>query len=100
MDQIERNKVITAFKKKEVSTLVATDVAGNYILTLNSIILLINFIASSRVMKHYTLAELRYASFRILFKFKRIIDIAFFDDVRKYRTSISQNYANNSRFFH
>lgn len=30
MDQIERNKVITAFKKKEVSTLVATDVAGNY----------------------------------------------------------------------
>lgn len=41
-------------------------------------ILLINFIASSRVMKHYTLAELRYASFRILFKFKRIIDIAFF----------------------
>lgn len=32
MDQIERNKVITAFKKKEVSTLVATDVAGNYIL--------------------------------------------------------------------
>lgn len=44
MDQIERNKVITAFKKKEVSTLVATDVAGNYTLTLNSIILLINFI--------------------------------------------------------
>lgn len=29
MDQIERNKVITAFKKKDVSTLVATDVAGN-----------------------------------------------------------------------
>lgn len=28
MDQIERNKVITAFKKKEVSTLVATDVAA------------------------------------------------------------------------
>lgn len=28
MDQIERNKVITAFKKKEVSILVATDVAG------------------------------------------------------------------------
>ncbi|XP_011701673.1 PREDICTED: ATP-dependent RNA helicase DDX42 [Wasmannia auropunctata] len=28
MDQIERNKVITAFKKKDVSTLVATDVAA------------------------------------------------------------------------
>ena len=28
MDQIERNKVITAFKKREVSILVATDVAG------------------------------------------------------------------------
>ncbi|XP_058794608.1 ATP-dependent RNA helicase DDX42 [Phymastichus coffea] len=28
MDQIERNKVITAFKKKEVSILVATDVAA------------------------------------------------------------------------
>ena len=28
MDQIERNKVITAFKKQEVSILVATDVAG------------------------------------------------------------------------
>jgi ATP-dependent RNA helicase DDX42 len=28
MDQIERNKVITAFKKKTVSILVATDVAG------------------------------------------------------------------------
>jgi len=32
MDQIERNKVITAFKKKDVSTLVATDVAGNQII--------------------------------------------------------------------
>lgn len=31
MDQIERNKVITAFKKKDVSTLVATDVAGTWI---------------------------------------------------------------------
>lgn len=29
MDQIERNKVITQFKKNEVSILVATDVAGN-----------------------------------------------------------------------
>ncbi|XP_077256778.1 ATP-dependent RNA helicase DDX42 [Temnothorax americanus] len=28
MDQVERNKVITAFKKKDVSTLVATDVAA------------------------------------------------------------------------
>jgi superfamily II DNA/RNA helicase len=28
MDQFERNKVITSFKKKEVSILVATDVAG------------------------------------------------------------------------
>lgn len=28
MDQVERNKVITAFKRKEVSTLVATDVAA------------------------------------------------------------------------
>ena len=28
MDQIERNKVITRFKKKEVPILVATDVAG------------------------------------------------------------------------
>lgn len=28
MDQVERNKVITAFKKKEVSILVATDVAA------------------------------------------------------------------------
>lgn len=28
MDQIERNKVITAFKKQTVSILVATDVAG------------------------------------------------------------------------
>lgn len=31
MDQIERNKVITQFKRKEVSILVATDVAGNKI---------------------------------------------------------------------
>lgn len=29
LDQIERNKVITQFKKKIVSILVATDVAGN-----------------------------------------------------------------------
>lgn len=28
MDQLERNKVITSFKKKLVSILVATDVAG------------------------------------------------------------------------
>lgn len=28
MDQIERNKVITSFKKKEISIMVATDVAG------------------------------------------------------------------------
>lgn len=35
MDQIERNKVITAFKKKDVSTLVATDVAGNLIFVLS-----------------------------------------------------------------
>jgi ATP-dependent RNA helicase DDX42 len=28
MDQSERNKVITAFKRKEVNILVATDVAG------------------------------------------------------------------------
>jgi ATP-dependent RNA helicase DDX42 len=28
MDQTERNKVITQFKKKEVNILVATDVAG------------------------------------------------------------------------
>lgn len=28
MDQIERNKVITQFKRKEVSVLVATDVAA------------------------------------------------------------------------
>ena len=28
MDQFERNKVITSFKKKEVPILVATDVAG------------------------------------------------------------------------
>ena len=31
MDQIERNKVITQFKKKEVNILVATDVAGTFI---------------------------------------------------------------------
>ena len=30
MDQTERNKVITAFKKKEMPILVATDVAGKY----------------------------------------------------------------------
>lgn len=30
MDQIERNKVITQFKKNEVSILVATDVAGKF----------------------------------------------------------------------
>jgi len=29
MDQTERNKVISAFRKKECSILVATDVAGN-----------------------------------------------------------------------
>lgn len=28
MDQVERNKVITAFKKRESNLLVATDVAG------------------------------------------------------------------------
>jgi excinuclease UvrABC helicase subunit UvrB len=31
MDQSERNKVITAFKRKEVNILVATDVAGKHI---------------------------------------------------------------------
>lgn len=30
MDQFERNKVITSFKKKAVPILVATDVAGNH----------------------------------------------------------------------
>lgn len=30
MDQSERNKVITAFKRKEVNILVATDVAGKH----------------------------------------------------------------------
>lgn len=35
MDQIERNKVITAFKKKEVDILVATDVAGEIHLSLS-----------------------------------------------------------------
>ena len=30
MDQLERNKVITQFKKKEVNILVATDVAGTF----------------------------------------------------------------------
>lgn len=29
MDQIDRNQVIGAFRKKEVNILVATDVAGN-----------------------------------------------------------------------
>jgi len=29
MSQIERNEVITSFKKKEMPVLVATDVAGN-----------------------------------------------------------------------
>jgi ATP-dependent RNA helicase DDX42 len=32
MDQVERNKVITQFKKQEVNVLVATDVAGKYML--------------------------------------------------------------------
>ena len=31
MDQIERNKVITAFKRREVNILVATDVAGKFL---------------------------------------------------------------------
>lgn len=30
MDQSERNKVITKFKKQEVNILIATDVAGKY----------------------------------------------------------------------
>lgn len=30
MDQSERNKVITQFKRKEVNILVATDVAGEW----------------------------------------------------------------------
>ena len=30
MDQTERNQVISAFKKKEMPILVATDVAGDY----------------------------------------------------------------------
>ena len=30
MSQMERNEVITSFKKKEMPILVATDVAGNY----------------------------------------------------------------------
>lgn len=32
MDQAERNKVITKFKKQEVNIMVATDVAGKYII--------------------------------------------------------------------
>lgn len=31
MDQAERNKVITQFKKQEVNIMVATDVAGKFI---------------------------------------------------------------------
>lgn len=34
MEQAERNKVITQFKKKEISILVATDVAGTVYLYL------------------------------------------------------------------
>lgn len=31
MDQAERNKVITKFKKQEVNIMVATDVAGKFV---------------------------------------------------------------------
>lgn len=55
-------------------------------------ILLINFIASSRVMKHYTLAELRYASFRISFKFNRVIDRAWLTIFEKYRSARYSNF--------
>lgn len=37
MDQIDRNKVIGAFRKKEVDILVATDVAGNLCSTNNAL---------------------------------------------------------------
>ena len=37
MDQLERNKVITSFKKKEVEILVATDVAARGLFTFSNI---------------------------------------------------------------
>lgn len=39
MDQAERNKVITKFKKQEVNIMVATDVAGTIVFRLSKIIL-------------------------------------------------------------
>lgn len=38
MDQAERNKVITQFKKQEVNIMVATDVAGKFIFMYVSIV--------------------------------------------------------------
>lgn len=40
MDQAERNKVITKFKKQEVNIMVATDVAGKIII----LIIIIDFV--------------------------------------------------------
>jgi ATP-dependent RNA helicase DDX42 len=41
MDQAERNKVITKFKKQEVNIMVATDVAGTHNFQLPVIIIVI-----------------------------------------------------------
>lgn len=46
MDQIERNKVITQFKRKEVNILVATDVAGIFKLVILIYILIYKSLSS------------------------------------------------------
>lgn len=45
MDQAERNKVITKFKKQEVNIMVATDVAGKFIF------MHLFFVASGLILK-------------------------------------------------
>jgi ATP-dependent RNA helicase DDX42 len=37
MDQVERNRVITAFKKRETDILIATDVAGTSLIYFTSL---------------------------------------------------------------
>jgi superfamily II DNA/RNA helicase len=64
MDQIDRNHVISAFRKKETSILVATDVAGQYPLKFKQVEYFKNlfiFTLSSRI---------RYTSYKDGSKFR------------------------------
>lgn len=53
MDQADRNKVITAFKRQENNILVATDVAGMFIV-------FIMFVLNSQDLNNFTQVYLKH----------------------------------------